>query len=141
MCVVQTFERWQQSAEDCLHIFVHGNVQLTRVSDTHACTLTVFSDTHMQLFPFFGGCCCVVKSPRKLLAPVPATVHCGQRYDCKAAYENTAYYGSIISVLRVLAYFRVLVHLFGREISLGTTCSSSSVNPLMPIAHIFDRFG
>ena len=26
--VVKTFERWQQSADDCLRIFVHENVQL-----------------------------------------------------------------------------------------------------------------
>ena len=36
MRVVKTFEHWQHSADDCLHIFVHGNVLLLWVYDTHA---------------------------------------------------------------------------------------------------------
>ena len=34
MHVVKTFEHWQQSADDCLRIFIHGNV-LPWVYDTH----------------------------------------------------------------------------------------------------------
>ena len=43
--------------------FIHGNVQLMWVSDTHAWTLLLVSDMHTQLFPFARACFCVVKSP------------------------------------------------------------------------------
>ena len=36
MRVIKTFERRQQSADDWLHIFVHGDMQLLWVYDTHA---------------------------------------------------------------------------------------------------------
>ena len=36
MRVLKTFERWQQSADDCLRIIVHGDMQLPWVYDTHA---------------------------------------------------------------------------------------------------------
>ena len=36
MRVVKTIERQKQSADDCLHIFVHRNVVLPWVYDTHA---------------------------------------------------------------------------------------------------------
>ena len=36
MRVVKTLEYWQQSADDCLRIFVHGDMKLpSRVSHTH----------------------------------------------------------------------------------------------------------
>ena len=61
MHVVKTFERWQQSADDCLHIFVHGNVLLPWVYYMHA---------------FFR----VVKAGR-ILVLTPATGHRAQRYN------------------------------------------------------------
>ena len=36
MRVVKTFQHRQQSADDCLRIFVHGNVLLPWIYDTHA---------------------------------------------------------------------------------------------------------
>ena len=38
MRVVKTFEHRQQSADDSLHIFVHENMQLPWVSETHILT-------------------------------------------------------------------------------------------------------
>ena len=63
MRIGKSFQCRQHSADDCLRLFVHGNVQLTRVSDTQAWTLLLVSDTHTQLFPFSRACFCVVKSP------------------------------------------------------------------------------
>ena len=37
MRVVQTFECRPQSADDCSCIFIHGNMQLSRVSDKYIC--------------------------------------------------------------------------------------------------------
>ena len=49
MRVVKTFERRQQSADDCLRIFVHGDMQLPWVYDTHTLTLTLIYVTHTLL--------------------------------------------------------------------------------------------
>ena len=49
MRVVKTFERRQQSADDCLRIFVHGNVLLPWVYDTHAWTFPLVYVTHTLL--------------------------------------------------------------------------------------------
>ena len=36
MPVIKNFEPWQQSADNCLRIFVHGDMQLPWVYDMHA---------------------------------------------------------------------------------------------------------
>ena len=41
MRVVKTLEHQQQSADDCLRIFVHENMQLPWVSYMHALTFTL----------------------------------------------------------------------------------------------------
>ena len=100
------------------------------------------------LFPFSGGCCCVLKSLRTLLVQDPATVHCGQRYDRKAgvspccqvaeisatklkyilAKENTACYGSIIRVFTIIGILMsVSASLWSRN--LGKTCLQEGRHP------------
>ena len=68
MRIIQTFECWQQSSDNCLRIFVHGNMQLPWVM-------------HTQLLPFSRTCFCVVLAGGMLVLH-PATEHCGQHYDC-----------------------------------------------------------
>ena len=48
--VVKTFEHRQQSADDCLHIFIHENMQLPWVSYTHALTFPLVLVTHILPF-------------------------------------------------------------------------------------------
>ena len=64
VCVSEKpFHCRQHSKDDCLSFFLHGNLRLTWVSDTHAWTLPLVWDTHNRIcisFPSLAPCC---KSP------------------------------------------------------------------------------
>ena len=104
----KTFECRQHSAEDCLRLFVHGNVQLTWVSDTHAWTLPLVSDTHAWTLPLVSGTnllynsfpslapVSVLQKNRQNKVPNSATVHCGQCYDRKAGGPSVARWRKIL---------------------------------------------
>ena len=63
MRIGRTFEHRQHSEKAFLRLFVHGNVQLTWVSDTHAWTLPLVSDTHACTLPLVSDTqTCVVRS-------------------------------------------------------------------------------
>ena len=60
MGIIKTFEHQQQSADDCLRIFVHQNKQLQWVSDMYTLTFPQVYVTH-TLLPSLLSCmfpCC-----------------------------------------------------------------------------------
>ena len=89
MRVVKTFELRQQSADDCLRIFVHRDIQLPWVyctTRTHECFR--WSKWRTGYFrPFSRACFRVVKAGG-ILVPAPATGHRGQRYDGSCTHAS-----------------------------------------------------
>ena len=84
MLIGRTFQNRQHSEKVFLGLFVHGNVQLTWVSDTHAWSLPLVSDTHACTHPLVSDTqTCVVRSPPNISSK---TCDRGlwQRYDRKA---------------------------------------------------------
>ena len=124
MGIRKTFQCRQHSEDNCLRLFHTQNMQITWVSDTHAWMLLLVSDTHTQLFPLSRACLCVVKSLQNISS---RSCHCalwsvlwsqGSRLSmlpgggkfCKKlkyvlAKENTACYGSIISVFTSISIY------------------------------------
>ena len=125
----KTFQCQLHSAEDCLRLFVHGNVLLTWVLDTHAWMLPLVSDTHACTLLLVSGMqTCVVRSPPNISSKtchhtlwVALRLNC----PCSQAAENFAKKNSKCDVKNLfwprkirhvtvvpLAYLRVIVYLF-----------------------------
>ena len=82
------------SAEDCLRLFVHGNVLLTWVSDTQAWMLPLVSDTHACTLLLVSDMqTCVVRSPPNISSKTcHHTLWAALRLNCPCsqAGENLA---------------------------------------------------
>ena len=133
MRIRRTFEHRQHSEKAFLRLFVHGNVQLTWVSDTHAWTLPLVSDTHACTLPLVSDTqTCVVRSPpnissktchRRIWAALRSQGRrqssCGTfcEKNSKCDVKNSFWPRKIQHVTAVpFAYLQVLAYFFGREI-------------------------